>query len=341
MFQLCTYFDRNYLLQGIALHRSLERQRSPFTLWMLCLDDESYRIVESLRLSNVVLIHVDDLLSATPHLTVARENRPRVEFYYACTAPLVQFVADRSQGDGGVTYLDADMYFFNDLAVLGDEIRDSDVLLVEHRSFDQAVEELHGRYNVSFVHFSGSDESQLCLDWWAQETFKSTALGGGIWGDQRYLDDFPRLFKGVNSVSGGEMGLAPWNLMRHEIFSTDGVVTVDGSPLVAYHFARFMYLSSRAFMPIRRNWVPRSIVQLLYVPYQEALRSAHREVRSVAPGFRPGYTRRNLRGVALGMISGRTFFHALHRPIRLGVYVPSTREEIDFWWGGRRRSQVQ
>ena len=59
----CTYFDSNYLSVGLALYRSLVRYASPFRLWVLCLDEEVYRILQSLALPENAVQSLDEMVA--------------------------------------------------------------------------------------------------------------------------------------------------------------------------------------------------------------------------------------------------------------------------------------
>src|SRR3989304_5518851 len=53
MLHFCTYFDRNYLAQGLTLYRSLMEHAGPFTLWVLCFDDTARDVLSRLNLANL------------------------------------------------------------------------------------------------------------------------------------------------------------------------------------------------------------------------------------------------------------------------------------------------
>ena len=99
--------------------------------------------------------------------------------------------------------------------------------------------------------------------------------------------------------------LAPWNVTRHRIRAVDRQLMVDDRPLVAYHFARFLPVFRHFFVPVRRGWIPRSALQLIYRPYMQTIRFALDSVTSINPDYRPGYTGRNMRGLLLATLAGR------------------------------------
>ena len=63
MRQYCTLFDRNYIVRGLALYRSLLRHCGEFTLHVLCLDSATLQALGSLSLPGMALIGVESLES--------------------------------------------------------------------------------------------------------------------------------------------------------------------------------------------------------------------------------------------------------------------------------------
>ena len=81
-----TYFDRHYLIRGLALYRSLLRHSPPFRLWILCLDEETFTILSKLQFEHVELIRLSELERADPALLAVKPTRRGVEYYWTCTA---------------------------------------------------------------------------------------------------------------------------------------------------------------------------------------------------------------------------------------------------------------
>ena len=58
MINLCTLSDKNYFRYGLAMHDSLlEQCEQDFTLYYLCLDDETYDTLKEMNLKNHQKFH--------------------------------------------------------------------------------------------------------------------------------------------------------------------------------------------------------------------------------------------------------------------------------------------
>jgi hypothetical protein len=336
--EYCTYFDRNYLCQGLALYDSLRRwSHSGFRLWILCLDDDSRAIIESLTLADVKVVTRTELIASEPGLAEAESNRSEQEFFYACTPALVQYVMQACPESAGVTYLDADMYFFGRPQCVYDRCpAGTQVIILPHDSGNHKLEQRTGRFNVSLVHFASGGAGTACLQWWLERCLESTRFGDGVWGDQKYLDRFPHLVANVAVASTPTVKLAPWNVAYHQLQQDgNGSVTVDGEPLTVYHFGRHLVLSEHFAVPSRRNYIPRGALTLLYRSYMRACRTALRQIKSIRPDYQVRHTRHNLRGVALGTVTGRVFYEGSLGLRRIGIYIP-TPVEVKAWREGQR-----
>src|SRR5215475_12977085 len=107
MRQLCTYFDRNFLVKGLTLYRSLVRHMpGKFELWVLCLDDITYELLSRLALDGLHPISMSEFEAGDTALLAAKETRSRVEYFFTCTPSLPLFVLRRNPGLETVTYLD-------------------------------------------------------------------------------------------------------------------------------------------------------------------------------------------------------------------------------------------
>ena len=60
MYNICTYFDKNYLNRGLALYNSLKRQDDDFVLFILCMDQYTYNYFKKEKLSNIKIISIEE-----------------------------------------------------------------------------------------------------------------------------------------------------------------------------------------------------------------------------------------------------------------------------------------
>jgi len=234
----CTLFDRNYVDRGLALHRSLVRHCGEFRLHVLCLDAPTREALALLNLPRTELIDIAALEAGDPELARARKNRTPVEYYFTCKPVLLGHVL-REAGVQRVDYLDSDIAFFSDPASLERTIAASSVALSPHR-FDaaNAGRERYGRFNAGWVSVSGGEEGRRFLAWWRSLCLEwcRTSVEETRFGDQKYLDRVPGLFPSALAVSHPGVNLGPWNVGGSRIEAASQGVTVDGQPLVFFHF---------------------------------------------------------------------------------------------------------
>lgn len=308
MRHFCTYFDRNYLVRAMALYDSLKRHAGPFTLWALCFDDFSFDVLTRLGLPDFLPVALADFERGDDALLAAKSARSRVEYYFTCSPSWPLYLLDRHPEIEVLTYLDADLYFFSSPDSAFAELGDGSVLIVGHRFAPRLQSlEVHGVYNVGLLAFRNDAAARECLRWWRDRCLEWCGLQpeDGKFADQKYLDDWPRRFPGTRVLQHKGAGLAPWNGANYDIRRAGGRVTVDGEPLVFYHYHGIKFFGPQFFGPrflqarfydpvlLGRGYgdMPRAALRLLYPPYVQALRRAARRLQAAAPGIAVEATR--------------------------------------------------
>ncbi|MBS0664176.1 MAG: hypothetical protein JSR48_13000 [Verrucomicrobia bacterium] len=239
----CTYFDRGYLAQGLAMWGSLVRHDPAAVLWVLALDGETAAVLRAQPETGLRVLELAELVAVDPDLAAVQAVRPRSEFIFTLTPCLVRHLLRTHPAMGSLAYVDADLFFFSDPAPCWRALAAGSVLVVAHRYppwHDDG--EKYGHYNVGLLIFRDDENGRACVEWWRSRCLESCALSGDgtHYGDQKYLDEWPRRFAGVVECRHPGVNVAPWNWARHHFsLLPDGGVRVDGEPLVVFHFAQF------------------------------------------------------------------------------------------------------
>lgn len=239
MHHFCTYFDHRYLSRGIALYQSLERHCPEFCLWVLGLSKECCAALSQCAFDRMKVVALEELESKDNGLVRAKKNRNLVEYYFTLTPSFPSYLFERYKSIDFLTYVDADCCFFADPAPVFKEIGENAVAIIGHRFSPHLVQrEKYGKYNVSWLSFRRNQQGLACLDWYREKCLDwcHDYLDGERFADQKYLDQFEKLFSSVHVLMHKGANLAPWNVSNYALTVRNDIILVDDQPLIFYHF---------------------------------------------------------------------------------------------------------
>lgn len=282
---ICTYFDVNYLSRGLALYRSMRRWQPDATLWVLCLDEATFEVLQALDLSSLGLVRLRDVENRYPELLSVKSERRLIEYYFTLSPHWPSYVLETCPGVDRLVYADADIRFFSPVVPVFDEMGSSSVGIVEHRFPPQHKErEAFGRFNVGTLFLRNDDNANVCLRWWRERCIEwcFDRLDGDRYADQKYLDEWPGRFAGIKIIAHRGVGVAPWNWMSGEYDLATKPAFIGGQPLITYHFHGLQLYGWSLFNPqlARYGRMPPALFESLYGEYASELLSLDSKLRS-------------------------------------------------------------
>ncbi len=287
----CTLFDKNYLARALALNASLLEHCPEFTLWMLCMDDDSYTALEKLLitggLKNVRLLRLSEVEDSR---TIAvKPTRTSIEYCWMFSSILPLYLLEKGLVLNGdmIAYIDSDIYFYSPPEPIYRELAaaNSSILIIPHGySPDQKHrEKTSGIYNVGMMIFKNDTSGLAVLHWWKDRVIEwcyaryEEDANGGKFGDQLYLNDWPNRFQGVHVLENRGANVASWNIRIYDRAKW---------PLIFYHFHGLKIYRGRDG---NVKAYPVTILdQSIYAPYLKALNTAYETMEAVRLGWSYG-----------------------------------------------------
>jgi hypothetical protein len=246
----CTCFDQFFLPRGLALYASLKTHCVSFKHYVICHDNESFDYFTSHPYDGLVPIPISDIESFEPGLQKARTNRSRIEFYFTCTPALPLYIFAKYPNVDLISYIDADFFFYSSPEPLFKEFANGSIGIIEHRyAFGARRYSKYGVFNVGWLIFRRDDQGVSCLRWWKDRCIEwcYDRYEDGKFADQKYLDQWPVRFNNVIVLKNKGANVAGWNFRNYKITDQDGMVYIDETPLICFHFAGFKEIRSGIF----------------------------------------------------------------------------------------------
>ena len=277
-----TLFNSKFLPQGLSLNSSMKEHILDYKLWVICLDMNCYEILRQLNYEHINAVLLSDF--ETEELLSIKAKRTFTEYCWTLTPFSFKFVFSLNSDIKRLTYLDADMFFFDNPKKIYKEFEVSkkNVLITPHNYspfYDQS--KTSGRFCVQFLIIERDSGEAVRLDWekkcsdWCFNRFEDDKFG-----DQKYLDAWPTDFADkVHVLVNREYLLAPWNILNYSI---------DQTVLFHFHGTRIL---NRNKVYIGNYLTPQSVYTYLYKPYLQNLHQSMDVLKKI--GFTDVCQRKN------------------------------------------------
>ncbi len=275
----CTLFNSNYLDRALVTIKSLSGVDLNAKVYVLCMDDQCFSILNKIGLPNVILIRLSDF--EDEKLLSVKSSRSRGEYCWTCTSKLLKYVI-LHYNEYQCTYIDADLRFYSDPSVLLKEMSDAmcHVQVIPHRfppnKRGKRREKESGRNCVQFNTFCNEEKSMALLDTWIEQCLDECSVENV--GDQKYTDSWSEL-EFVNVSQNGGAGVAPWNVTRYSLEDKTNMIIKDRYtnkkyPLVFYHFQNLTFPNENTafILPFQEYWIiDKTLIGCVYSEYLNEL----------------------------------------------------------------------
>ena len=267
MINFCTLFDSYYLHKGIALYLSLERVTSDFHLFVMAFDKNSYEKLKSYGFDKMTVELLDDF--ETPELLAVKPTRNKAEYCWTAGPSVIYHFLTTYKLDK-ITYLDSDLFFLADPHIIEEEAGDSSVVITEQNISEEAANR-YGRYCVQYMTFRNDEDGLGALTWWRDSCIDwcFQIMEPSRYGDQKYLDEFPRRWKNVCVLKNMGAGIAPWNMHRYQYSDNHLLNNGDEWPMIFFHMHGVVVLVKDKVLTATSNHfsLNKEVTRLFYEPY--------------------------------------------------------------------------
>lgn len=251
MKHICTYFDYNFLPRGLALYKSVKQFHDEYTFYVLCFDKQTHTCLSSIQDKYLVPISIEtynEYFNTNPD-----KFEDRKQFFFSATPNLCIYIFESFSNVESLLYLDADMYVFNSLDPIYEEVEDKSIGICSHRFhplFDR-LSKNYGRFNVGVNYFKRDEEGLKCLhDWKSDCDSWYPGMPGyplNFFSDQIFLDKWPKKYNNLVVIENIGVDVAPWNIANYKFMEKNNTYFVNDKPLIIYHFSTLKKINENSW----------------------------------------------------------------------------------------------
>lgn len=296
-FHFTTIVSKDHLYKFIVMYTSLEAHCKNFKIYVLCVNEVVYKILSTIGFKYIVLVKLEEIEDAK--LLAAKKDRPFHAYCWTLKPVFLYYVVVNHPQAEYYAHLDSDLFFFDDPQLIFSENITASLFLTHHRNSDRFVKfyTITGIYNTGFV---GSKNDAVALEAISQWKDKCIAycplkedIAKKVFGDQRYVEEWPDNFPGVHIVESVGANAALWNITDYNVALLDDKVILNNTPLIFYHFSGLAMINSREYNICWYYHIDdQKIIDNIYVPYLISLQNCINEIKRYFPDFNEGFMKK-------------------------------------------------
>jgi hypothetical protein len=304
MINLCTLFDSFYMSRGLVMYDSLVETGVVFHLYIFAFDEMTLYSLQKIDLKQATIIPLSDFENA--ELLNVKNKRTKAEYCWTSTSSTIEYVFNRFNVPS-CTYIDADLFFYQSPELLLKEMTEQkSVLITEHRFSNVAgifEKGRAGRFCVQFITFLNNRESREILRKWISQCIDwcYARYEDRKFGDQKYLDKWPEEYPSVYILENRGGGVAPWNVLRYNLFYDGDVISLSESgektkfELVFFHF-HYIKIFKDGLVDLGWNRLQKKVINFLYKPYIMRILQKEKFLEKLMPDYQMNHSALDLNG---------------------------------------------
>ena len=255
-------FDCQHMQEGLLCMASIQDRSPASKVYVLCLQDTVGTAVVK---QGGIPVDRSAIEAMYPQIAeTLKTGRPWAPYTQSLKPFLLEylFLKHRAQV---VTYVDSDMYFWGDPQEIDREFAEHSFMVTP---FSQ---------RINLCHFSGAcfacrndEKGKALLRWWQDRCVEWCLWQpgpNGEFGEEGYLNIIrsdPTKFQGTHVCEHPGINLSPWRLQFCDIQKSDVGLSVNGYPLVCFHYQGYNKVSEEYEAP---EGLSPEASELLYWPY--------------------------------------------------------------------------